>query len=69
MIEASDPISMTIRFQCYTPWAAFKLNRTRNVRGGEVEGQTPPRRIRIFMNYLCRMEAGSAQSNMVLFSS
>ena len=37
--------------------------------GGGEGGETSPIRICIFMNYLCRMEASSAQSNMFLFSS
>ena len=65
---ASDPISMTIRFHCYTPCAATKLNRTGNMRGRRGGGETPPRRIRISMNYLCRMEAGSSQNKVFLFS-
>ena len=50
--------------------AIARHNKSGTVGGGGGGGEvTPPRRIRIFMNYLCRMEAGSAQSNMFLFSS
>ena len=59
---------MTIRFQCYTPCPAFKLNRTGKVRWGWGGGETPPRRIRISMKYLCRMKAGGEQNNVFLFS-